>query len=366
VREVGQDDEMDHPLRDSETSRGSFEIQDGLKELAWLSPEQQTAVEAKALRQQHPRTRHGDSSASPKHVGSSGGTVDAARRASHTMVEMAGSLSRSAADAAELAARALAFDPHTSGGSGAGGGMPNGVSGSRSGSIVSDSAGTLLDLDEGSNSAAGGAVDPQVTPSLAAGGAVNPQVTPSLAEDPSLQQFFVSPVDHDDDSTASSGGDGSRPVTAGAYNGEVKVNCLRCGGTVEGPKNSTCACKLPLVADMSTEAGRAINAQAAIHGGETESAKWGRRKQEARLQAEKVTQQLSVSMTSMSQTMGRFGAAASASIGMSSEGRRKSKDNGSADVTKSHAENSHDSSSVSGGGTELSMLTLSSGGEQAA
>ena len=39
------------PLRDSEVSRDSFEIRESLRELAWLSPEQQQAVDAKAKKQ---------------------------------------------------------------------------------------------------------------------------------------------------------------------------------------------------------------------------------------------------------------------------------------------------------------------------
>ena len=99
----------------------------------------------------------------------------------------------------------------------------------------------------------------------------------------------------------------------------MKVHCLRCGGTVEGPRHSTCACKLPLVADMSTAEGKAINAQAAIKGGENEAAKWGRRTAEARQQAERVKRRFNGGLSSMTESMGRLSAAASAHMASAGE-----------------------------------------------
>ena len=145
---------MDYPLRDSEASQGSFDMQESLRELSWLSPEQQQVVEAKAQKQQEKeRRRHSDTSALAANSGSGSGSGsgsrrdmnEAARRATQTMTEMAGFASRSAADAAELATRALTFDPH--GGGGWGGSKDasgaNSKSGSISGSIVSDGTGSL-------------------------------------------------------------------------------------------------------------------------------------------------------------------------------------------------------------------------------
>jgi hypothetical protein len=249
--------------------RGSFDLMKGLQELSWNN---------NSTLQQQPESGGSSKDGSP-----SPAAATSTRTLSLDMTLPDINMSELASKGASLASKMLTFDPHKQ--------EQQGLHGSSIGAATATCGGAedggLLRLSEGEGE--GGNAEDNDDGS-------DSTKTPSQ----SLQQFYTSPVDHDDDESAGNDGAGNLPM---------KVNCLRCGGTVEGPKHSTCKCKTPLIADLSSTNGQQVNEAAP-----ESSARWDRRKEEARQQATIMGKRFSIGMSSMSESMSRAAAAASASI----------------------------------------------------
>ena len=269
------------PESESESERaesrgGSFEMMTGLRlqELSWRSPEP-------GGRDQSGPSREPSQSSTGASRGSSGGG-GGGRSMSMSMdiaaidiSEVAEFASKSASGAVSLASKIMSYDPNKAGGSagaGKGGGDPlvDGEGGSEEGD------GSLLRLSDS-------------------------EVPPPAPAAASIGQFYASPVDYDDHDANN---DSAKAI---------KVHCLRCGGTVEGPKHSTCTCKQPMIADLSSSQGQQINEQAPDSG-----ARWDRRKEEAKAKAGRMSKRLSSGMTSMGVSMSRAAASLSASLSSTS------------------------------------------------